>query len=55
MKDAVDLSVLRADADPRDFYGTVRAAHALLIWHTDAQRALPFLTCAQELVLRRTH
>ena len=54
MKDDVDLSVLRAEADPRDFYANVRAAHALMIWHTDAKRALPFLTRAQELAPRRT-
>jgi hypothetical protein len=52
MKDAVDLSVLRAETDPQDFYANVRAAHALMIWHTDARRALPFLARAQDPALR---
>ena len=54
MKDAVDLSVLRAETDPRDFYANVRAGHALMVWHADAKRALPFLTRAQELASRST-
>jgi hypothetical protein len=49
IKDAVNLSVIRAEAHPDDFYGNVRAAHALLVWHADTARALPFLTRAQEL------
>jgi hypothetical protein len=49
MKDAVALSVLRAETDPRDFYANVRATHALIVWQTDPKRALPFLTRAQEL------
>jgi hypothetical protein len=54
VKDAVDLSVLRAETDPQDFYANVRAAHALMVWHTDPKRALPFLTRAQELASRST-
>jgi hypothetical protein len=54
VKDAVDLSVLRAETDPRDFYGNVRAVHALMVWHMDAKRAVPFLTRAQEFASRTT-
>jgi tetratricopeptide (TPR) repeat protein len=52
MKAAVELSLVRADANPRDFYANVRAAHALTIWQTDAKRASPFADRARDLADR---
>ena len=55
MKDAVDLSVVRAEANPRDFYANVRAAHALTIWQTDAKRAAAFADRARDLAAHPVH
>lgn len=52
VRDAVELSVARADADPADFYSNVRAAHALLTWQGDKERASTFVRRAEPLASR---
>ena len=53
MQEAVDLSVVRAEANPRDFYANVRAAHALTVWQADAKRASAFVDRAEDLAAHR--
>jgi hypothetical protein len=53
MTEAVDLSVVRAEANPRDFYANVRAAHALTVWQSDMKRASPYVNRAEGLAAHR--
>jgi tetratricopeptide (TPR) repeat protein len=48
-RDAVELSVSRAELAPEDFYANVRAAQALAIWQGDQGRARPFVSRARTL------
>ena len=54
VKEAADLSVVRAESDPHAFYPNVRAAHALTVWHTDERRASHFVRRAEDLASRST-
>jgi tetratricopeptide (TPR) repeat protein len=49
VKEAVELSTARAEANPGDFYATIRAAHALTIWHRDTTRAAAFIQRSEQL------
>lgn len=51
-KEAVDMSVRRAEIDPGDFYANVRAAHALTVWQGETIRAGPFVRQSQQLATR---
>ena len=53
-KDAVDTSVRRAEIDPKDFYGNVRAARALRVWQGDRARASTFVRQSQQLATPET-
>jgi tetratricopeptide (TPR) repeat protein len=51
-KDAVDMSVRRAEIDSGDFYANVRAARALRVWQGDKARAATFVRQSQQLATR---
>lgn len=48
-REAVEMSVSRAELVPEDFYANVRAAQALAIWQGDQARARPFVSKARTL------
>lgn len=50
---AVEHAIARADMKQDDFYGNVRAAHALITWQSDRRRADPFVRRAQSLLTTR--
>ncbi len=51
-KEAVDMSVRRAEIDPGDFYASARAARALRVWQSDRTRASTFVRQCQQLATR---